>query len=245
MSAQDWKPPATPDPSSILHSAVGDRREGRFAQALAKHVWYHNNAVRLEPSQFGVRLSFALGYWMQLSQEYPEALAALIQTRDEAERAFLEKSSPGLFMDVAALNSHLDQQHLTVELFERIALADESNAASIYHLAEDYLVAAGRYDACRPYLQLVPRMERAVECYRRQLSFENSGLSVRGVSTPKLARRNFVYDIATFAALLVHHDRATEARQACEQATEVLQDEHPCEELAAALEGIFPSSDRK
>ena len=82
----NWGPGMNPDPSAILHEARADRRAGRFADALTKHVWFHENALKYVPSLSGVRLSFALTYWMELGAVYPAALRKLKRIRDDAER---------------------------------------------------------------------------------------------------------------------------------------------------------------
>src|SRR5262245_14212562 len=79
-----WKPPANPDPSKILAEAQADARAGRNADALAKHLWFHNNALKIQSTLYGVRLSFALGSWMDLAMQYPPAMQALTRTRDQA-----------------------------------------------------------------------------------------------------------------------------------------------------------------
>src|SRR5262245_11064399 len=82
--AVDWKPPENPDPSAILQEAASDTRNGNYKTALEKHVWYHENALKHDPAQYGVRLSFALMYWGELGQKYPPALERLRKFRDEA-----------------------------------------------------------------------------------------------------------------------------------------------------------------
>ena len=51
-----WKPADYQNLESIHTEACEDRRAGRYAEALAKRVWYHENAI-----DSPVRLSFALG----------------------------------------------------------------------------------------------------------------------------------------------------------------------------------------
>src|SRR5258708_6010646 len=103
-----WTPPDDPDPSEILESARGDTYEGSHAQALVKFLWFHNNALQHNPGLLGVRLSFALSYWMELGAIYPPAKAAFIRTRDETESAFVdEPSNFALFQCLAALNEYL------------------------------------------------------------------------------------------------------------------------------------------
>ena len=44
-----WLPPDDPDLSEILGEAVDDTREKRYEVALAKFVWFHENALNHEP----------------------------------------------------------------------------------------------------------------------------------------------------------------------------------------------------
>jgi hypothetical protein len=120
-----WTPPDDPDPTDILDSAESDTRDGSHAQALAKFLWFHHNALLHRPSFYGVRLSFALSSWMELASVYPPARAAFIRTRDETEAAFRsEPSSFELFHDLAALNRDLDDGPRTADLFVSTARAD-------------------------------------------------------------------------------------------------------------------------
>jgi hypothetical protein len=81
-----WAPPANPDPDKILNGAQDDAQAGRYADALAKHVWFHENALKYQPALYGVRLSFALSYWAQLGDAYPPALEKLKSIRDETAK---------------------------------------------------------------------------------------------------------------------------------------------------------------
>ena len=42
-----WTPSEHPDADAILHEAVSDARAGRYAVALAKHIWFHENRTPL------------------------------------------------------------------------------------------------------------------------------------------------------------------------------------------------------
>ncbi len=68
-----WAPPENPDPQDILAQAKQDTASGRYEDALAKHLWFHENALEYRSSLYGVRLSFALGDWTKLSHVYPLA----------------------------------------------------------------------------------------------------------------------------------------------------------------------------
>ena len=90
--ADDWTPPKNPDPSAIMREAKADTARGNYEVALAKQLWYHNNAVKLKPSQSGVRLSFALSNWLKLGEVYPPALEKMRQIRDETENKIRDEN---------------------------------------------------------------------------------------------------------------------------------------------------------
>jgi len=41
-----WTPPENPNPQQILSEAQSDAKAGRYEDALAKHVWFHENALK-------------------------------------------------------------------------------------------------------------------------------------------------------------------------------------------------------
>ena len=81
----EWHAPDNPDPLEIMQSGVHDAMAGRHAVALAKFIWFHHNAHLIQSTLNAVRLSFALMYWHQLAEDYPPAMTALLEARDQAE----------------------------------------------------------------------------------------------------------------------------------------------------------------
>src|SRR5690349_10482282 len=71
------------DPQAVLNEARQLAQAGKYEEALAKHLWYHENALRIQPSQLGVRVSFALAAWRDLGEKFPKAHDALVGIRDE------------------------------------------------------------------------------------------------------------------------------------------------------------------
>ncbi len=79
--AADYTPPVNPDPQKILQEAQADTSAGRYKDALAKHVWFQENALKYQPSMVGVRSSFALMYFGELAQKHPPAMEKLKSMR--------------------------------------------------------------------------------------------------------------------------------------------------------------------
>jgi hypothetical protein len=240
MTIAAWIPPDNPDPSAILDSAARDGRDGRHAVALAKFLWFHQEAIKHEPALSAVRLSFALGYWLDLAAEYPPAREAFIQTRNVTEARFREQ--PGdysLFHDVAALNGYLGTGKRTVDLFTEFAGQNHEAAQRLYHVAERYLLAAGRYRECAPFLEPARQLEIAAQLYHLSKQHEES-LPEIGFPIPRLARPHYIEKVATLIALLVVNDRADEARTAYATALEIIDDTDFRTIMDAALTGHFP-----
>src|SRR5436190_22278410 len=109
--------------------ALADARRlvqsGHYAAALEKHVWFHDHALAVEPSYYGVRLSFALRDWVELGRKYPPAMEKLQSIRDE-KIALLSSGSREreVFHDVVSINEYLGQREKTVQLFNQFDAAD-------------------------------------------------------------------------------------------------------------------------
>ena len=122
---------ARDDAGDALKSARLLAAEGRFDEALEKHVWFHHHGLDADRSYYyGVRLSFALSEWVELGRKYPKALAALKDIRDEkTSRLIAGETDKAVFHDVQSINDHLGETNATVVLI----------AAKEYDLARKYL----------------------------------------------------------------------------------------------------------
>lgn len=109
------------DAQQRLQAAHKAALEGRHAEALADFLWYHHHALEGDPSQYGVRRSFALAYWKELADVYPEALQAMEGERDKCAQALLHgEADIEAFRDVESINSKLDATALTHQLFVKL-----------------------------------------------------------------------------------------------------------------------------
>lgn len=237
-----WLPPNEPDLMAIMSSTAVDTRDGLHAQALAKLLWVHHNALQYQPSFAAVRLSFALYYWGNLAAVYPPARDALVRTRDEAESAFrADRGSFALFQELAALNAQLGEVSRTADLFVDTAQRDHTVARRLYHAAEPCLIATGRYDACGPFINPSQRLGLAVHTYEMMSETEEEEPEDE-LRPPKTARRIFINDVATLVGVLVLNQRTKEAGRARTQALTVLDDSEFRELLDAAMSGHLPPS---
>lgn len=127
--------------------------QGKFEEALQKHVWIHEHALEANPAYYGVRLSFALADWVELGSKYPKALATLKGIRDEKTARLLAGDlDREIFHDVESINDHLKDSRATVDLFKKMDGAQPEFAASVYDLADGALIVAGEYGLAKKYM---------------------------------------------------------------------------------------------
>jgi hypothetical protein len=242
--ADEWTPPEKPNPHSILDGARVDARAGDYETALAKHVWFHENALKYDESLTGVRLSFALGYWFQLAEAYPPAMAKLIDVRDDARRRVEENHDERVvfehFQELAAINDRLGEADATVDAFRWLDERDSPGTRRVYRLAQPSLVLAKEYALCGKYLEPEPAFERMADSYRHMREYE--GRPRAGVKSPPFAAPNFINEVATLVALLVVNERQDEADDIVLAAKKVsleTRDDAFDADLADALEGAL------
>lgn len=233
-----WEPPENPKPHTILTEARQDTRAGRYDVALAKFVWYHEDALQLQPSQRGVRLSFALSYWFELAQKYPPAMVALRQAREQAAKDVLSGRHPHRsFEDVAAIDRRLGQEARTRELFEILDRERPDLAREVFAPAQRALIAQKSFKLANKYLNPSADIKRLVERYRKGLR------TASGVGPPdhrEFARKYFTNNASTLVALLVVNGRVEEAEAVATAARKEIEDEAFERSLASALQGIVP-----
>jgi hypothetical protein len=236
----DWNPPLNPDPSAILSEAQADTAAGRYADALARHVWFHENALKYAPGMVGVRTSFALSYWADLAAVYPPALIKLKAVRDEAGAAVRTGSNARkAFYDFAAINRVLKEQALTKELFLWLDVNNPVVARQDFDIAEPALVDAKEYHLCGKYLDPDHSLKQIVWLYRETAKIR-PGLEEYAAELREHATKTFSNSVATLVALLVLNDRPVDADRIAAEATKELDDPEFQRELKRARQGEVP-----
>jgi hypothetical protein len=234
-----WTPPAKPDPQKILMEAQADTMAGHYEGALAKHVWFYHDALKINPAMYGVRLSFALMYWKQLADVYPPAKVKLIEARNEAEKKVMggENIVPS-FHDFVSLNSVLGEHQQTVTVFKKLEEQDAKSAAQVFDLARPDLIKAAEIKLCGKYVDPQKDYPRLVTLYR-----ENERLAGDprfGEHHKEFAQHIFSNGVATLVALLAVSDRKSDAETIVGEAKQVWDDKGFAAELDKALAGKVP-----
>jgi|SRR4051812_460672 hypothetical protein len=140
------------DAHQRLHSGLEAAMEGRYAEALRAYKWFHEHALKHEPSLYGVRLSFALWYWAELATKYPKAGDELEKIRiGKTKRLLKGEFDRELFHDVEAINGQLKRDRDTYELFAKLEAKNREFAALCASLALPAMVKSGDFLMARRY----------------------------------------------------------------------------------------------
>jgi hypothetical protein len=133
---------------------------GQFEDALAHFVWFHEHALQEDPAYRGVRLSFALSYWLELAEQYPPAMAEYqARLNDKIDRLLGGTLSRSLFHDIEAMNESLNADERTAEVFAALDATQSEFAQSCARIAVPALVRVKRYALAAKY---VPEPEAQV-----------------------------------------------------------------------------------
>ncbi len=242
----DWKPSQNPDPHAIMWEAKTDTQRGRYEVALAKFVWFHDNAARLQPSLSGVRLSFALSYWLELGEAYPPALVKMKQVRDETEKRIRDEDKVrvkfGDFHDFVALNKTLREEQRTVKVFRWLDETDEEDAGRVFLVAQAALIKQKSYELYGKYIDFERDLERIGEHYKRGIKLAKERF---GDPHREFTEKTLLNSATTLVAILVQIDRRVEAEKAAKKVKTFVQDADMQEKLnrqmESALKGTVPS----
>jgi hypothetical protein len=221
VAALSVAPTNRPNPHKVLDEARDLVRKGQYEEALQRHIWFHNHALEYDSGLSGVRLSFALSDWLELSRKYPKARQALVEIRDQESARFAEgKGYFELFQDVQAINRELQQDDDTLALFKSIAKSDPDLARHCYYSAEALLLRKGEYELC---LSLYPDSQARFAVIRQ--IWESTANRHSGNARLKDAMdRNFVALTRALIEILVATNHKSDAEKILAQAISLMND---------------------
>jgi hypothetical protein len=191
------------DPGEILNRGRAAALEGRHEQALRDFIWFHKHALKHDRAYYGVRLSFALGYWMELGEVYSPALKALQAFKGQGEAALIRgKGDRAIFHDVASINQELGRMNDTYELFLTMKKEHPELARRCADLAIKAIVEAKDFKLASEHL---PHPENYLLWLSDRL---NDDLERKGVARSTATKRreayvrNYCHDVRTALRIL-------------------------------------------
>lgn len=208
-----------PKPFDVLTEAGNLARAGKYEEALQKHLWYHDNALRLDPGQTGVRLSFALSDWAKLGTKYPKAMDALLKIRDKKTKEVeLGVGSFDAFHDVFAINQQLDENAKSIALFKFIDKHHPGTATQCFHVICRDLVGIQEYAICSKYITDPLENWELIKTKRKlDLSFKTDVPEMKAY-----AEETFIRESSELIEILTGAGREAEAAKVKEQVLAVV-----------------------
>ena len=241
QSFGDWTPPKEIDLSQILDSAYEDKKNKNYKDALAKHIWFHENSLKIDSSYYGVRLSYAMSAWVELSQVYPPALEALKELSEKTEKLVKEggKCCRDAFHDYVSINRTLNREDKIVDLFKWLDSNNPIAAKRTYDLAQPALVVQREYILCGKYINPQEDYMKLTEMYETNIEMSNDPQF--GASMKSFADDSFVNGVTTLVGILAVSGRSDEASNVAKQSLEIMKGEIYEAELNNALNGKVPN----
>ena len=235
----EWTPPKNPDPHAILQEARADTRAKRYEIALAKHVWFHQNALSISSSLTGVRLSFALSYWQELAKQYPPALTKLKEIRDQAKKNVMDgKNVFESFHDMESINDHLSEHAATSKVFEILDEKSPKIAREVFNVAKPSLVQAKAYSLFGKYVVPKHDFAKIIRSYKPRKKLADA--ADVGADNLDYSTKMFVNEATTLVAILAVTDRKKEAEEIAASARAAWGDSSFHAGLESALNGVVP-----
>lgn len=240
MTNQVWTPPENPNPGDIYEEAIKDRKNKRYELALAKHIWFHENSVKIDPAYIGVRLSYNLEGWSLLAEQYPQAKELLTKRAEEARELVL-KSEDGYrnaFKDFEAINKFMNASQDTVDLFVCLDRENVEKAKRVFVLAFSDLLAAEKYNLLNKYVDLDGHLKNIEKMHK--MTLRDSDEEDMKKELEEYAEQYLTYNIGAIIAILVNSDRKREAQSVVNQYANKLNCERYRNTLEDALKGTAP-----
>jgi hypothetical protein len=210
-----WTPPTKPDPRTIINEAYADTAAGRFEDSLVKHVWFHENVLKIDEGFYGVRLSYALADWVKLGKKYPPAFEKLRSIRDQNEADIRAARLAGrfpIFSDYEAINEYLNEETKTKDLFVWLDAQKPKLAKELYGQAQTALIKAKEYKLCGKYIESDSAYDAILKSDKLTRDVAKTyAAKKRRSELDSFADRKFTFNTTTLIALLTINDRKSEA----------------------------------
>ncbi len=240
MAIAKWTPTNPINPQEILNSATDDRASGDYETALQKHIWFHNNVLKYERSYYGVRLSFALSYWVELANEYSPALDALRNEMMLAKKKVIEgidcETNP--FHDFTSISRELGEFEAVVQLFKYLDSERPEIARNNFNLAKSSLIKSKEYLLFKKYLNPSDDISAIKKQYFDDLSLSKD--MKFGSKMKEYAESRYIDSVTTIVSILSVTGDEKEARKIYAEALEKIEISGLKDKLDSALAGEVP-----
>lgn len=199
------------DPSVVLEKARKALRNKDYEVALEKYQWFFHNSIEINRSYYGVRLSYCLSEWKQLANDYPPAMEALIELKNNTLATFLETYSRQSFHEYKSIAGCLNEPK---EVFDQFMIVHNSNkelAKNLFTFVYEYCAENNNWEICLTYLgNGNEQYEEALEMLDHMIEFSEKKDGEAGKSIFNFGTERFEKECLWILCTL-NHANASEA----------------------------------
>ena len=227
------------DPGDVLKEARDAYSEKSYSLALEKYQWFFDNAIEIQESYYGVRLSYCLDEWARLGDEYPEAKDALVKLKFATLSEFKKFNSHRSFHEYSNIASYLKCKGEVFDEFMSIHNEDKEQASKLFSFVYDYCAENEMWDLCAQYLgngykqyqRTLELFDHVIEHSKKASSKQGEAIYLDGVSSTK---REFLWLLN-----MLHHIKADEALKSALNKMEFDLKERGFSELAKEISDLI------
>lgn len=238
--------PAEPiDLRHLRSNTEDDLTNKNYALALAKRIWFHQNALAINPHYSAVRTSYGLIAWAELGELYPPAKTLMHYAANQLKQTLIAtpEHNFSLMQEYVSFNDQLHREDRNMRFFKWLDTNHPKVAESSIYLFKDVLIKHKAFALFNKYTK--PRVDYANMAssyvlsldWQKQDKFNNQAQSDRQLAQ---ATKSFKYSVARLVAVLVINNRQDEAELIVKKAKLELATEDFSTLLAKALKGELP-----
>ncbi|WP_448550808.1 hypothetical protein [Thalassotalea montiporae] len=246
-SLPKFAPTAPINLRQLANNDAEDINSEHYSLALAKRIWFHQNAVSIDPSISYVGSSFNVGAWGVIGDFYPPAKTLMRYATNHLKQTLLENPKNKLeeMLEYRSLNNALHRADNTYELFLWLDENHPDVASANFHLFREALTERQAFHLYSKYTK--PQIDYAdlVSGYlHSNNAIESKGLQAQDkIDKIRLFHKNrFIYDVSRLVAILAINNRAEEAELIVKKAQLELPSQEFTNSLIRALDGELPKA---
>ncbi|XZE21710.1 hypothetical protein SH449x_001615 [Pirellulaceae bacterium SH449] len=221
VSAQ-WTAPENVDPSTVLTEAKDDRIHRRYEDSLQKYIWLYRESHLLNPAFNPVRLSFAIGGWVDLAKVYTPARSELLKAREFASEVVASNSKNSKvdsFRNFDAICRELGEQYKSVELFKKVSAKDVELGRELFPYIRVGLFENKDYEFLYNFIDPLEEFTVLSNRLTQNLDRPTTSTEVRAI-----LEQRYCEDVSGLVRMLLHRNEASEAGRLVTEAVLIVQD---------------------
>jgi len=229
------------DPGEVLSEARDAYAKKNYSLALEKYQWFYQNAIEIQESYYGVRLSYCLDEWAQLGDEYPEAKGALTKLKTTTLSEFKKTNSRRLFHEYSSISEYLKCKSEVLDEFLMIDSTNQEQASKLFSFVYEYCASNEMWDLCAKYLgNGYKQYQRTLEMFDHMIKYSKKASSEQGEAI-YLDGINSTKRELLWLLNMLHHIKADQALESAINKMKFDLEERGFSELAKEISGLIRS----